>query len=112
MTNPELKNCPFCGKPDVMIELSVNMLYLWVRCINCDGTGGKSGNRDKAIKLWNTRPTPSKQALDKPQAIYKAIKQAEVNSDIIIQNNDGSIWCILRLIAREHPESPQQEKSK
>lgn len=42
--------------------------------------------------------------MNKPEAIYQAIQNAEVGDDIIIHNNDGSIWCILTLKVREHEE--------
>lgn len=42
--------------------------------------------------------------MNKAEAIYQAIQDAEVGSDIVIHNNDGSIWCILTLKTREHEE--------
>lgn len=33
---------------------------------------------------------------DKGSAILEAIRKTDVDSDIIIHNNDMSIWCILR----------------
>lgn len=40
----------------------------------------------------------------KAEAIYEAIKEADVGDDIIIHNEDMSVWCILTLVTREHPE--------
>ena len=40
----------------------------------------------------------------KPEAILEAIRKTEVGSDIIIHNNDMSIWCILKVIVKEHKE--------
>lgn len=39
--------------------------------------------------------------VEKPEAIYQAIKNADVGSEVIIHNSDGSIWCILKVIAKE-----------
>ena len=43
--------------------------------------------------------------MTKAEAILNAIRTTEVDSDIILHNNDMSIWCILRVVAKEHPES-------
>jgi len=42
--------------------------------------------------------------MDKSTAILKAIKKGEVGSNIIIHNEDSSIYCILKIIAKEHEE--------
>lgn len=49
-------------------------------------------------------------ATDKGTAILKAIRKTDVGSDIIIQNNDMSIWCILRVITKEHPEDKSEDR--
>ena len=41
----------------------------------------------------------------KAEAILDAIRNGEVGSDIILHNNDMSIWCILTVKCKEHPES-------
>ena len=40
----------------------------------------------------------------KPKAILEAIRKAEVGSDIIIHNDDMSVWCILTKKCEEHEE--------
>ena len=40
----------------------------------------------------------------KGEAILDAIRKTDVGSDIILQNEDLSIWCILKVIVKEHPE--------
>ena len=41
----------------------------------------------------------------KADAILQAIRNADVGSDIIVNNADGSIYCILTVKCKEHPES-------
>jgi len=45
--------------------------------------------------------------MNKGEAILKAIRKGEVKSDIIIHNDDGTVFCILKIIAKEHPEHPK-----
>ena len=40
----------------------------------------------------------------KGEAILESIRNGEVGSDIIIHNNDGSVWCILTIKCKEHKE--------
>ena len=42
--------------------------------------------------------------LTKAQAILDAIRITPVGSEVIIHNNDKSIWCILKVIVKEHKE--------
>lgn len=42
--------------------------------------------------------------MEKHESIYRAIQNALVGDEIVIHNNDGSIWCILKVIAKEHEE--------
>ena len=42
--------------------------------------------------------------MDKPEAVLRAIKEAEVGDDVFIHNSDGSIYCILTVKAKEHPD--------
>ena len=42
---------------------------------------------------------------DKAEAILEAIRTSEVGGNIIIHNYDQSIWCILKLVCREHEEN-------
>lgn len=41
----------------------------------------------------------------KAEALLDAVRKTEVGSEIILHNNDMSIWCILVVICKEHPES-------
>ena len=47
--------------------------------------------------------------ITKGEAILQAIQNGEVNSDIIIHNDDGAIWCVLRILAKEHNEVSDKE---
>ena len=42
--------------------------------------------------------------MDKGRAILEAIRKTDVGSAVIIHNEDKSVWCILRIIAKEHEE--------
>jgi hypothetical protein len=42
--------------------------------------------------------------MTKELAVLNAIRNAKVGSQIIIHNNDGSIWCILEVRCKEHRE--------
>jgi len=41
--------------------------------------------------------------MTKPEAILEAIRKTD--GEIIVHNNDGSIWCILKVIIKEHKET-------
>lgn len=43
--------------------------------------------------------------MDKGVAILEAIRNCKVGEDIIIHNNDQSVWCVLKLVCREHGEA-------
>lgn len=45
----------------------------------------------------------------KSDAILDAIRKTSVGDDIIIHNNDKSIWCILTVKVKEHPESVDED---
>jgi len=40
----------------------------------------------------------------KAEAILNAIRNTDVGDDIILHNSDMSIWCILKIICKEHEE--------
>lgn len=42
--------------------------------------------------------------VSKKDAILEAIRCMDVGNEVVILNNDGSVWCILKMICREHPE--------
>ena len=45
----------------------------------------------------------------KAEAILDAIRTTEVGSDIIIQNEDMRIFCILTVKCKEHPEKLDED---
>ena len=45
----------------------------------------------------------------KAEAILEAIRTTEVGNDIILHNNDMSIWCILKVVCKEHEENTQED---
>ena len=45
----------------------------------------------------------------KSAAILDAIRKTDVGSDIIIHNGEKSIWCILRVICKEHKEDLDED---
>ncbi len=47
--------------------------------------------------------------MTKAEAILEAIRNTEVGSEIILHNNDMGIWCILKVICKEHPESIDED---
>lgn len=47
--------------------------------------------------------------LSKGDALLKAIRETDVGSNVIIHNSNGCIWCILRVVAKEHPEDKDDD---
>jgi hypothetical protein len=47
--------------------------------------------------------------MTKEKAILEAIRKTEVGSDVILHNNDGSVWCVLRVICKEHTEQTDED---
>ena len=45
----------------------------------------------------------------KAEAILDAIRQTDVGSDVIIHNEDMSIFCILTVKCKEHPEKLDED---
>lgn len=45
----------------------------------------------------------------KAEAILDAIRQTDVGSDIIIHNEDMSVFCILTVKCKEHPEKIDED---
>lgn len=50
--------------------------------------------------------------MTKAEAILDAIRNTEVGSDIILHNNDMSIWCILTVKCKEHKETLDEDGGK
>jgi hypothetical protein len=49
-------------------------------------------------------------SISKGEAILQAIRNGEIGSEVIIHNNDNSIWCIIRIMAKEHNEVSDQKE--
>ena len=62
--NKELRECPFCGKPDKVIMYTYSMTHcdkvLWtrygVKCKRCNFEIPVCAKKATAIRKWNTRP--------------------------------------------------------
>jgi hypothetical protein len=42
--------------------------------------------------------------VSKAEAILQAIRNTPVGDEIIIHNSNAQIWCILKIVAKEHKE--------
>ena len=49
-------------------------------------------------------------AFPKGYAILQAIRNTGVGDNIILHNKDMSVWCILKVICKEHPESQDEDR--
>ena len=47
--------------------------------------------------------------MNKGEALLQAIRDTPVGSNVIVHNSDGMIWCILKVIAKEHDEDKNSE---
>jgi len=47
--------------------------------------------------------------MKKSEAILEAIRKTSVGDDIILHNNDMSIWCILTIKCKEHEETRDED---
>ena len=47
--------------------------------------------------------------MTKAEAVMQAIRETEVGSDIILHNEDMSIYCILTVKCKEHPEKKDED---
>ena len=45
----------------------------------------------------------------KAEAILDAVRKTDVGEQIILHNNDMSIWCILKVICKEHDEQSDED---
>jgi hypothetical protein len=43
--------------------------------------------------------------MNKGEAIVEAIRTSDVEDQIIIHNDSGMVWCVLKLICKEHEEN-------
>lgn len=76
----KLKPCPFCGWPPEINDADTP--YWWdVRCDNCDIAVGAEGDREQAIKNWNTRHQ------DELLIALRDVLEPYINSPL-----DGDLW--------------------
>ena len=47
--------------------------------------------------------------IEKGEAILQAIRNTDVGNLVILHNEDMSIWCILKVICKEHPECQDED---
>lgn len=41
---------------------------------------------------------------NKPDIVLQVIRETNVGDDVIIHNEHGMVWCILRVMSKEHKE--------
>ena len=46
--------------------------------------------------------------MDKLEAILEAIRNAEVGDNVIIHNEEGLVWKILKVVCIEHSEKEER----
>jgi len=51
-------------------------------------------------------------SVTKSEAILSAIRKTDAGSNIILHNNDGSVWCVLRVVCKEHEEQTDENGGK
>lgn len=49
----ELKPCPFCGSPDILINDDSYTMYAY--CDWCGARGAEKPTKEKAAEAWNER---------------------------------------------------------
>ena len=55
----ELKRCPFCGgDAELFDEYWIDVHYAYVMCKTCETISDTCDTKERAIELWNTRPSP------------------------------------------------------
>lgn len=62
---------------------------------------------DRQRQGWLLAEYGGGEDITKAEAILDAIRKTDVGSDIILHNNDNSIWCILTVRCKEHEESEE-----
>jgi hypothetical protein len=48
--------------------------------------------------------------MTKADAILRAIRNSKVGDQVIIHNNAGMVWCIIKIVCQEHPEKSNRGK--
>jgi Lar family restriction alleviation protein len=117
MMSVELKPCPFCGSKDVEIMVDV---YHFACCHECGIITTGYGNKEYAVKAWNTRVSPWHKYPDDPpkkEGWYETVLP-DSNAKIEVHyyhfpsciNHDWQSMC-ARLYPthwRELPELPKE----
>jgi len=49
--------------------------------------------------------------MTKADAILKAIRKSKVGDQVIIHNNAGMVWCVIKIVCQEHPEKSKGKGS-
>jgi hypothetical protein len=50
---------------------------------------------------------------NKAIAIHKAMQNCRVGNEVVVYNDDGSVWCIVKMVMKEHEHEKNPElKSK
>ena len=47
--------------------------------------------------------------MTKGEALLEAVRKTPVGNNVILHNNDGSIWCILNVVAKEHTKDDNED---
>jgi hypothetical protein len=47
--------------------------------------------------------------MKKGEALLQAIRDTPVGSNVVIHNADMQVWCILKVVAKEHDEDKNSE---
>ncbi len=84
-------------------------------CIGCDmGLPVRIiiGERKHEFKPHIYWECTNKKIRTKAEAVMDAIRETEVGSDIIIHNEDMSVFCILTVKCKEHPEKLDEDGGK
>ena len=74
-------------------------------CPYCHSTNFADKQEEEIVYQREKRRT-------KAEVILEAIRKTEVGSDIILHNNDMSIWCILTVKCKEHKEDKSDDGGK
>lgn len=66
MTTDELSPCPFCGSFAQVIDHTASYYEgdVWAECTECGGSGPRETDRERAIRLWNRRPSAQRIKLE------------------------------------------------
>jgi len=60
--------------------------------------------RERFYEPSRLRSWGEKVKISKAEAVMQAIRWVDVGGEVIIHNEDGSVFCILIVKCKEHPE--------